>query len=61
MDAAIFRPGPIRASTEDSYLVLRRIIKAIRADFQRISRKGLKAWLSSGFRLDESTPDYLQG
>src|SRR5713226_9489486 len=28
MDAAIFRLGPVQASTEDSYLVLRRLIKA---------------------------------
>src|SRR5437879_12511976 len=27
MDAAIFRPSPIRVSTEDSYLVLRSFIK----------------------------------
>src|ERR1700687_2496927 len=31
MDAAIFRPGPVRASTEDSYLAMRRVIKAIPA------------------------------
>jgi hypothetical protein len=42
MDAAIFRPGPVRASTEDSYLVLLRLIKAIPAVFQGISGKGLR-------------------
>jgi hypothetical protein len=42
MDAAIFRPGPMRASTEDSYLNVRKFIKAILADFQGISRIGLR-------------------
>jgi hypothetical protein len=42
MDAAILRPGPVRASTEDSYLVMRRVIKAIPADIQGISRKGIR-------------------
>jgi hypothetical protein len=40
MDAAIFRPGPMRASTEDSYLEWRRLIKAIPTDFQGIPREG---------------------
>jgi hypothetical protein len=42
MEAAIFRPDPIRASTEDSYLTSRRLIKAIPAVLQGISRKGLR-------------------
>jgi hypothetical protein len=42
MDAAIFRPGPPRASTEDSYLASSRLIKAIPAGFQGISRKAVR-------------------
>jgi hypothetical protein len=42
MDAAIFRPGPMQASTEDSYLNVRRFIKAILALLQGISIKGLR-------------------
>jgi hypothetical protein len=42
MDAAISRPGPMRASKEDSYLNVRRFIKAIPAVFRGISRKGLR-------------------
>jgi hypothetical protein len=39
MDTAIFRPCPMRASKEDSYLDVRRFIKAILADLQGITRK----------------------
>jgi hypothetical protein len=42
MDAATFRPDPVRASTEDSYLVSRRLIKAIPAVLQGISREALR-------------------
>jgi hypothetical protein len=42
MEAATFRLGPMRASTEDSYLASPRLIKAIPAYFQGISRKGLR-------------------
>jgi hypothetical protein len=42
MDAAIFRPSPMRASTDDSYLASRGVIKAIPAVFQGISTKGLR-------------------
>jgi hypothetical protein len=41
MDAAIFRPCPPRASKEDSYLNVRRSIKAILGDFQGIPREDL--------------------